>query len=91
MCIRKDEKTDTIQIENIVDIMSVIHKDWVGTWRHGQKIHIENPKKDIEQQIRQYIIENFFSQREESNFSFDGFPYMKFLIINNNFQNLLMK
>lgn len=49
------------------------------------KIHIENPKKDIEQQIRQYIIENFFCQREESNFSFDGFPYMKFLIINNQF------
>jgi len=85
LCIRKDEKTDTIQIENIVDIMSVIHKDWVGTWKHEQKVHIENPKKDIEQQIRQYIIENFFSQREESNFSFDGFPYMKFLIINNQF------
>ena len=85
LCIRKDEKTDTIQIENIVDIMSVIHKDWVGTWKTEQKIHIENPKKDIEQQIRQYIIENFFSQREESNFSFDGFPYMKFLIINNQF------
>lgn len=34
-----------------------------------KKIHIENPKKDIEQ-IRQYIIENFFCQREESNFSF---------------------
>ena len=61
LCIRKDEKTDTIQIENIVDIMSVIHKDWVGTWKHEQKVHIENPKKDIEQQIRQYIIENFFS------------------------------
>ena len=85
LCIRKDEKTDTIQIENIVDIMSVIHKDWVGTWKTEQKIHIENPKKDIEQQIRQYIIENFFCQREESNFSFDGFPYMKFLIINNQF------
>ena len=85
LCIRKDEKTDTIQIENIVDIMSVIHKDWVGTWKHEQKVHIENPKKDIEQQIRQYIIENFFCQREESNFSFDGFPYMKFLIINNQF------
>ena len=45
LCIRKDEKTDTIQIENIVDIMSVIHKDWVGTWKTEQKIHIENPKR----------------------------------------------
>lgn len=46
MCIRKDEKTDTIQIENIVDIMSVIHKDWVGTWKTEQKKYIlKIPKK----------------------------------------------
>lgn len=45
LCIRKDEKTDTIQIENIIDIISVIDKDRVGAWKHEQKIHIENPKR----------------------------------------------
>lgn len=57
------------RIEDLKDIMFVLNKDMQGAWGTGEEtmnnkknIHVENPQKDIEQQMRKYIIEKFFHQ-----------------------------
>ena len=54
-----------MRIEDLKDIMFVLNKDMQGAWGTGEEtmnnkknIHVENPQKDIEQQMRKYIIEN---------------------------------
>ena len=54
-----------------------------------KNIHVENPQKDIEQQMRKYIIEKFFQPNKKCNISFNRLPYMKFLIINNKFSDFV--
>ena len=85
-----------MRIEDLKDIMFVLNKDMQGAWGTGEEtmnnkknIHVENPQKDIEQQMRKYIIEKFFQPNKKCNISFNRLPYMKFLIINNKFSDFV--
>ena len=90
------KKEDSVRIEDLKDIMFVLNKDMQGAWGTGEEtmnnkknIHVENPQKDIEQQMRKYIIEKFFQPNKKCNISFNRLPYMKFLIINNKFSDFV--
>ena len=72
-----------MRIEDLKDIMFVLNKDMQGAWGTGEEtmnnkknIHVENPQKDIEQQMRKYIIEMFFEGNKICNISFNRLPYM---------------
>lgn len=93
---RFTKKEDSVRIEDLKDIMFIINKDMYGAWGTGEEnmnnkknIHVENPQKDIEQQMRKYIIKNFFQSNKKCNISFNRLPYMKFLIINNKFSDFV--
>ena len=93
---RFTKKEDSVRIEDLKDIMFIINKDMYGAWGTGEEnmnnkknIHVENPQKDIEQQMRKYIIKNFFQPNKKCNISFNRLPYMKFLIINNKFSDFV--
>lgn len=60
MCMRKED--NKIKIEDLGCIVSVIDENNKGSWAMQDKedIHIQEPKKDVERQIRQYIVNNFF-------------------------------
>lgn len=93
---RFTKKEDSVRIEDLKDIMFVLNKDMQGAWGTGEEtmnnkknIHVENPQKDIEQQMRKYIIKKFFQPNKKCNISFNRLPYMKFLIINNKFSDFV--
>ena len=91
-----EKAISNLKIEDLKDIMFVLNKDMQGAWGTGEEtmnnkknIHVENPQKDIEQQMRKYIIEKFFQPNKKCNISFNRLPYMKFLIINNKFSDFV--